>query len=184
MAKFSQILSHLSSIIATSNLLLKHSFLILSQLLQFVEIIARSSIDASTLKLILYNGANGRTYRSLPLSDEKSFTVSDAGSGFLIYTSSIPLQNGPADGIALVSSKEDNDQFEVLQFISYEGSIKAVDGPAKGMESVDIMIKETESSSDDDSIGLGGERIGGFEWIKFMGKASPGKLNVGQRIDR
>ena len=148
--------------------------------LQFVEIIARSSKDASTLKLVLYNGANGRTYRSLALSDEQAFTISDAGSGFLIYTAFIPLQNGPADGIALVSGKDG--KFEVLQFLSYEGTVKATDGPTKGMESVDIVAKETDESSDHDSVGLGGRGIGKFEWRKFTGKASPGKLNIGQKI--
>lgn len=116
-----------------------------SLLWQFVEIISRSSTDASLLKLILYNGANGRADRSFSLADEQAFAVGDVGSGFLGYTAFIPLQNGPAESMALVSG-EDGDQFEVLQFISYEGRVKAADGPAKGMESLDAMAKETEAS--------------------------------------
>ncbi|CAD6244623.1 unnamed protein product [Miscanthus lutarioriparius] len=73
-----------------------------------------------------------------------------------------------------------NREAEVLQFLSYEGSMRAQDGPAKGMVSTDIMLKETDESSDQDSLGLGGQKIGEFAWRKMVGNATPGKLNAEQ----
>lgn len=148
---------------------------------EFIEIVVGPSTDATALKLILYNGINGRMYRSLSLSDKQAFSVSNGGSGFLIYTAFIPIQNGPADGIALLSGRG-GEQFEVLQFLSYEGTVRATDGPVKGIESVDIMVQETEGSSEHDSLGLTGQNLGEFKWLKFIGDATPGQPNVGQRL--
>jgi len=58
--------------------------------------------------------------------------------------------------------------------------MRAQDGPAKGMVSTDIMLKETDESSDQDSLGLGGQKIGEFAWRKMVGNATPGKLNAEQ----
>lgn len=137
------------------------------------------SSDAANLVLALYNGANKKMYMSLPLADKRAFKVTDGGSGFLIYTTFIPLQNGPADGMALVSTADGNDQ-KVIQFLSYDGIVKAADGPAEGTESIDIKLRETEGSSEHDSLGLTGMQIGKFKWKKFIDGASPGKANIGQ----
>ncbi|MQL99493.1 hypothetical protein Taro_032230 [Colocasia esculenta] len=116
-------------------------------------IIADPSVEASKLRLVLYNGSTRKVYQSLR-SLFRTFTVSDSISELLIYTGSLPLQNGP-DGIALVSLGDD-DQPEVIQFLSCEGTLKAVDGPARGEVSVDVSIQETEASSEHDSLGLTG----------------------------
>jgi hypothetical protein len=50
---------------------------------------------------------------------------------FLIY------KNGSPDGIALV-----NPSGKVIQFLSYEGSFTATNGPALGMTSTDIGVSE------------------------------------------
>lgn len=150
-------------------------------MVQFVEIVVGPSTDAASLELILYNGSNGRMYRSLSLSDKEAFSVGNSESGFLIYTAYIPIQNGPADGIALLSGS-DGKQFEVLQFLSYGGIVRATDGPAKGIESMDIMVQETEGSSEHDSLGLTGQKLGEYKWLKFSGDATPGQLNIGQRL--
>ncbi|KAG1331909.1 hypothetical protein COCNU_02G018770 [Cocos nucifera] len=148
---------------------------------EFIEIVVGPSTDAASLKLILYNGSNGRMYRSLSLSDKEAFSVSNSGSGFLICTAFIPIQNGPADGIALLSGR-DGKQFEVLQFLSYGGIVRAADGPARGIESMDIMVQETEASSEHDSLGLTGQELGEYKWFKFSGDATPGEPNIGQRL--
>uniref|UniRef100_A0A0E0IBA2 Uncharacterized protein n=1 Tax=Oryza nivara TaxID=4536 RepID=A0A0E0IBA2_ORYNI len=147
---------------------------------EFVELAVRTSLDAKDLTLILYNGANGQMYNSLNLDDKDDFSVaeSSSSSSYLIYTAFITLQNGPADGIALVY--KNGNRKEVLDFLSYEGSMRALDGPAKGMVSVDMMLKETDESSQQDSLGLTGNKIGDFAWRKLEGYATPGKLNVGQ----
>lgn len=144
---------------------------------QFVEIIVGPSSDAADLILVLYNGANGKMYMLLPLADKRAFTLTDVGSGFLFYTTFIPLENGPADGMALVSTADGN-HHKVVQFLSYDGIVKAADGLAKGTESVDIKVRETEGSSNQDSLGLTGMRISEFKWTKFINGASPGKPNI------
>ncbi|CAN6251488.1 unnamed protein product [Urochloa humidicola] len=146
---------------------------------EFVELAVHTSLDAKDLMLALYNGANGRMYRSLNLADREAFTITEGTSGYLLYTVRTPLQNGPADGIALIYCR-DTRKAEVLEFLSYEGSLRAQDGPAMGVVSIDIMFKETDGSSNQDSLGLTGSKIGEFAWRKIAGNATPGKLNAGQ----
>lgn len=129
--------------------------------------------------LALYNGTNGRMYRSFNLADREAFTITESRSGYLLYTVFTPLQNGPADGIALVYCG-DTSKAEVLEFLSYEGTLTARDGPAKGIVSTDIMLKETGGSSDKDSLGLTGLKIDEFVWRKMSRNGTPGKLNAGQ----
>uniref|UniRef100_J3KVJ3 Uncharacterized protein n=1 Tax=Oryza brachyantha TaxID=4533 RepID=J3KVJ3_ORYBR len=147
---------------------------------EFVELVVHTSLDAKDLMLVLYNGANGRMYNSLNLDDKDGHSIAESslGSSYLIYTIFITLQNGPADGIALVCKNGNGN--EVLDFLSYEGSMEALDGPAKGMVSVDIGIKETDESSQNDSLGLTGNKIGDFAWRRIEGYATPGKLNARQ----
>ncbi|XP_039840575.1 uncharacterized protein LOC120700413 isoform X1 [Panicum virgatum] len=94
---------------------------------EFVELMIHTSLDAKDLILALYNGANGRMYRSLNLADREAFTVTEGSSGYLLYTVRTPLQNRPADGIALVYCR-DMRRAEVLEFLSYEGSLRAGGG--------------------------------------------------------
>ncbi|TVU30132.1 hypothetical protein EJB05_21739 [Eragrostis curvula] len=146
---------------------------------EFVELVIHASLDAKDLMLVLYNGTNGCMYRSLNLADREAITVTEGGSGYLLYTVFTPLQNGPADGISLVY-RRDTGKAEVLEFLSYEGSLRAQDGPAKGIVSTDIMLKETDQSSDQDSLGLTGLKVGEFVWRKMAKNGTPGKLNAGQ----
>ncbi|GJM84963.1 hypothetical protein PR202_ga00681 [Eleusine coracana subsp. coracana] len=146
---------------------------------EFVELVVHVSLDAKDLMLVLYNGTNGRTYRSLNLADREAFTITESSSSYQLYTVFTRLQNGPADGIALVYCG-DASKAEVLDFLSYEGSLRAQDGPAKGITSTDIMLKETDESSDQDSLGLTGLKIGEFVWRKMERSGTPGQLNAGQ----
>uniref|UniRef100_A0A0D9VFR2 Uncharacterized protein n=1 Tax=Leersia perrieri TaxID=77586 RepID=A0A0D9VFR2_9ORYZ len=143
---------------------------------EFVELMVHKALDAKDLMLVLYNGANGRMYNFLNLDNKDDFSIAGSRSSYLIYTTFIALQNGPADGIALVY--KNGNRNEVLHFLSYEGSLKALDGPAKGMLSVDMMLKETDESSQQDSLGLAGNKIGDFVWRKFEGYATPGKKSL------
>ncbi|KAK9099868.1 hypothetical protein Scep_023298 [Stephania cephalantha] len=149
---------------------------------EFVEIVVGPSTKAENIKLVLYNGANGRVYRSLSLADREFFRVTLVGNGFSIYTVFLPLQNGPGDAISLVSSREDSRGGEVIQFVSYEGAVRAIDGPAKGNKSKDIGLEETNESSENDSLGLTGAGIAEFKWRKFINQASPSELNGGQSL--
>ena len=79
--------------------------------------------------LALYNGE--RVYRTVPLQG------SLAGDGTR-FVSVEALQNGPADGVALVDPAG-----RVAEFLSYEGSITATEGPARGQRSEDVSVAES-----------------------------------------
>lgn len=150
---------------------------------EFIEVAVGSSMDLSKLKIVLYNGADGKVYRTISLSDSASFSVADADVGFSLYTVFLPagsLQNGPADGMALV--EDGNTGAHIIHFLSYEGSVEAVDGPAKDLRSLDIEVNESKDSSVYDSLGLSGASFEAYRWTKFLNAASPGRLNKGQRF--
>ncbi|XP_078443793.1 uncharacterized protein LOC144713163 [Wolffia australiana] len=148
---------------------------------EFVEIVVDKSTVGSMLMLLLYNGSTGKTYKTLSLDDTKAFTITDSGSRFLIYTAYVVLQNGPSDGIALVSFM-DTSQPKVLQFLSYEGTLTAADGLAQGVESVDVNVQESETSGSHDSLGFIETLEGELKWVQFKGTATPGKPNLMQRL--
>ena len=106
---------------------------------EFVEVAAPTGTDLSTYAVVLYNGSGGASYDTDPLS---AFTASGpfGPSGvFTLWTLAYPvngIQNGSPDGIALVQGTT------VLEFLSYEGSFTATNGPASGMTSVDIGVSE------------------------------------------
>lgn len=88
------------------------------------------------------------------------------------------LQNGGSDGIALINSIE-----EVIEFISYEGTFTARNGPANGETSVDIGVSESERTSASFSLQLVGEGCdrSDFTWQK-PARSSKGDVNMGQTI--
>ena len=89
----------------------------------------------STVTLQKYNGGNN-------LVDGSALTNVTAAralgsTGFTIATIPAPgLQNGSPDGIALICNGA------VIQFLSYEGTFTAADGPAAGRLSTDIGVAE------------------------------------------
>lgn len=120
---------------------------------------------------------NGQTYANVNPSgvlDNES-----NGYGALSFTPS-SIQND-MEGIALV--KRSNNQ--VIQFISYEGTFTATNGPANGMVSVDVGYEETDPGT---PIGYSiqltgtGNSYGDFIWNE-PAPDSPGNLNIGQIID-
>jgi uncharacterized protein len=121
-----------------------------------VEIAGLAGLDLSGMSLVPYNGSNGQTYSITPLSG----TIPNQQNGFgTVFFPISGLQNGAPDGVALVAADA-----TVIQFLSYEGSFVATNGPALGMSSVDIGVAETGSTLDGDSLQLGGS---GFEYADF-----------------
>eukprot|EP00903_Cladosiphon_okamuranus_P000214 g214.t1 len=87
---------------------------------EFVEIAGIAGIDLSAYRLVFYNGANGNVYNNMtPLSG----IIDDEGDGYgaiafgpgATSSGNMSIQNGPADGIALVGPGN-----TVLEFISAE----------------------------------------------------------------
>ncbi|MGB5593826.1 MAG: hypothetical protein WBM62_07320 [Crocosphaera sp.] len=107
---------------------------------EFIELAGLAGTNLDGWSIVLYNGANGTVYDTQTLSG----TIANQSNGFGFVTINLPtngLQNGSPDGIALV-----DDTGNVVQFISYEGSFTAVDGPAAGLTSTDIGVSESSST--------------------------------------
>ncbi|RZV55803.1 MAG: hypothetical protein EX270_06135 [Pseudomonadales bacterium] len=137
-----------------------------------VEIAGRAGQSVDGWELQLYNGGNGEVYRTLALAS----TFIDSYDGYgIIHVVTGSLQNGPADGFAIIDIDGD-----VVEFISYEGSVDAVNGGAVGMTSVDIGIAEDGDALEGESLQLigMGSRASDFSW--GTGTNSLGVANFGQ----
>ncbi|MDY7078053.1 MAG: hypothetical protein SXV54_14145 [Chloroflexota bacterium] len=113
-----------------------------------IEVAGPAGTDVTGWSLVLYNGNGGATYGTIDLNG----VIPDQQDGY--GTLSFPhagIQNGAPDGIALVDSSA-----AVVQFLSYEGSFTATDGPAAGMTSTDIGVAEGSSTPVGHSLQLEG----------------------------
>ncbi len=143
---------------------------------EFVEIAGAAGTDLSACELVLYNGNGGVVYNTVALNG----MIDDEGAGYGAVSFSFPpngLQNGSPDGMALVCGGE------VLEFISYEGTITATDGPANGMTSTNIGVAEGGGTPIGQSLqlqGTGGESAA-FTW-SGPDAESPGSINANQTI--
>ncbi|MEM9384124.1 MAG: hypothetical protein AAGA68_03625 [Pseudomonadota bacterium] len=139
-----------------------------------VELLAAAGTSLADWTLALYNGSNGAVYETIVLEGVVEAQSDGVGTVFFAVSG---LQNGP-DGIALVAPDA-----TVVQFLSYEGSFSATDGPAATMLSVDIGVAEGTDAAIGTSLQLvgRGRAPADFEWIGGA-TASYGALNVGQEI--
>lgn len=144
---------------------------------EFVEIVIENpgSYPLSDFTVHLYNGNDGTTYNNDALDN---FTVGTTVGSYTIYTwypSSI--QNGVPDGLALLY------QGTVIsgQFLSYEGSFTATDGPVSGVTSVDMGVSESGSTPVGESLQLSGSgtAYSNFTW-QPPALETPGNLNNNQ----
>jgi len=101
---------------------------------EFVEVHLPPGISSAGLSVVLYNGSGGTTYDSDPLPPVTA--SADAPAVAVVSYPANGLQNGSPDGVALVRGSE------VLEFLSYEGTITASNGPAAGSTSRDIGVPE------------------------------------------
>ena len=113
-----------------------------------IEIAGVAGVNLDGWSLALYNGNGGTVYNT----DTLTGTIPNQGNGF--GTVSVPIsgiQNGAPDGVALV-----NDNNEVVQFLSYEGTLTATNGPASGLTSENIGVSESGSTPMGHSLQLSG----------------------------
>jgi endonuclease I len=137
-----------------------------------VEIIGPAGTNLSGWTVVLYNGSGGASYSTLNLSG----TIPNQCGGYgAVNVPAVGLQNGAPDGIALVQGTT------VKQFLSYEGTFVATNGPANGMTSVDIGVSETNSTPPGTSLQLTGSGTN-YEDFAWQGSstASFGQCNTGQ----
>lgn len=109
-------------------------------------------------KLVLYSGSTGsatqgQSYGTIDLSG--TFGSTCGARGVLVFNTP-GLQNGDKDGFALV-----NADGQVIEFLSYEGSFAAVNGPAAGMTSTDVGVDEDPAPAAGRSL----QRAGNGVWF-------------------
>ncbi|GAB3350435.1 endonuclease [Lysobacter tyrosinilyticus] len=128
-----------------------------------IEVVATAGESLGTYRIYLYNGAtpSAATYYDNDLLPAGSNVT--CGGSVRIATLSYAangIQNGAPDAIALV-----NGSGQVVQFLSYEGTVTGSNGPAAGRTSTNLPVSEDESPSNT-SLQLGGTGSGyaNFTW--------------------
>lgn len=109
-----------------------------------VEISGPAGMDVTGWSIVLYNGNGGASYTTTPITGAFSATCGDRGVMVFTYPTN-GIQNGGTtatgtdspDGLALVDGGG-----AVVEFLSYEGVFAATNGPALGVASTDIAVRE------------------------------------------
>ncbi|MEM1044171.1 MAG: DUF4397 domain-containing protein [Bacteroidota bacterium] len=141
-----------------------------------VEVVLPSAADAADFDLYLYNGNGGAVYDG-PLNLGTDFTEGDTDGDFTVYSLAVVVQNGDPDGLALT----EGGVVVPGQFLSYEGTFTATDGPADGLTSTDIGVAEGGGTAAGESLQLVGQGLAyaDFAWQAPAGD-SFGSVNSGQ----
>ena len=140
-----------------------------------VEVAGTAGTDLTGWSLVLYNGGNGQSYATFALSG----VIADQQNGFgTVSVATSAIQNGSPDGLALVDSVG-----RVIQFLSYEGTMTAVNGPAAGMTSTDIGVEESGGDAPGLSLQLigSGSTAADFTWTSVRAD-NFGAINTGQNF--
>lgn len=142
---------------------------------EFVEIAGWAGLDLTGWSLALYNGNDGKRYGTVDLVGAIP-GIEGTGYGIVSVMPS-SLQNGP-DALALVDASD-----SLRQFISYEGPVTAVEGPAAGWVSHDIGLAETSSTPVGYALALvgAGSSYAEFNWA-VVDEATPGAVNIDQSL--
>ncbi len=131
-----------------------------------IEIEGVAGTDITGWSVVLYNGNGGRAYGTRALSGTIPASCDGRGVVVLHYPAD-GIQNGAPDGVALVDAEG-----RVLEFISYEGVFSAIDGPAAGRASVDIVASQNSSP-----IGRSLQRYSDSEGAWFLEPSTFGTCN-------
>lgn len=142
-----------------------------------IEIAGPAGTDLSNYAIYLYNGSNGLVYGNNP--EPLSGTIGDdSGCGYgTLWFPIAGIQNGAPDAMALVQNGT-----TVIQFLSYEGTLTANDGPAITMTSTDIGVMEDGAvASDVESLQLigNGTVYTDFSWTGPVAYSN-GAINTNQ----
>ena len=105
-----------------------------------IEVEGPAGFDLAGWSVVLYNGNGGTMYDTDPLSGTIVERCNGRGVVVVTYPSN-GIQNGSPDGFALVNGTT------VVEFLSYEGTFAATDGPAAGLTSTDVGVSEVGSES-------------------------------------
>ena len=104
-----------------------------------IEIEGPAGTALTGWKVVLYNGNGGIAYNTEILAGNIPAMCDGRGVVYLTYPSN-GIENGSPDGFALLDASDN-----VIEFLSYEGTFTASNGPAVGMTSRDIGVSESGS---------------------------------------
>lgn len=140
---------------------------------EFVAVSGRAGFDLSGWKIALYNGANGKPYRTLRLNNTLGGLPGELVETFWPL---VGIQNGP-DGIALISASD-----RVVDFVAYEGALSALEGPAAGASAAhELPVRESAATP----VGYSLQRVGAIADQAWLAEAAtPGQVNPGLRDTR
>ncbi len=113
-----------------------------------IEIAGPAGTNLTGWSLVLYRDV-GTVYDTENLSG----TIPDLCNGGVLSFPISGIQNGPADGVALVNG------VTLIQLLSYEGTLTATEGPANGVTSTDIGVSETSTTTVGHSLQLQGSGV-------------------------
>ena len=143
-----------------------------------IEIAGTAGLDLTGYRLVLYNGSNTPGAAVVYATINLTGVIDNEGQGFgAVSFAAVGLQNGVADGIALIAPNG-----TVIQLLSYEGVFTAAAGtPAAGVVSTDIGVSEDGTGAATASLQATGTG-GGAADFTFQPDApsSFGTLNAGQ----
>ncbi|RMA64250.1 hypothetical protein [Ulvibacter antarcticus] len=141
-----------------------------------VEIAGLAGLDLSDFRIYFYNGADGTFYDNISLLGIIDNESNNFGA---LWFPRPGIDDGP-DGLALFQISTNT----IIQFLSYEGSFIATNGPASGMGSIDIGVEELSNQPVGESLQLTGtgNQYNDFLWSNFAA-SSPGDLNASQVIN-
>lgn len=149
---------------------------------EFVEVVVEQTFTGSLadIEIFFYNGSatSNNLYNTNHIKTLDTFDPGQSEGGFTIYSKLTPsMQNGAPDGIALVNNGV------VVQFLSYEGTMTAVGGPAIGLTSMDVGVSESSATQVGESLQLSGNgsHPGDFIW-QPAAVATMGLVNTGQTL--
>lgn len=147
---------------------------------EFVEIGVNAEFaDLTDVTLTLYNGNGGTVYDSFSGND---FTKGSTEQGISFYYVDLPangIQNGDPDGFSLEIAGE------LVQFLSYGGIFTATEGPAQNLNSTDVGVQQSNSSTPiGSSLSLmgSGRVYNDFSW-EALTTQTKGGVNTNQSID-
>ncbi|WP_413451943.1 ExeM/NucH family extracellular endonuclease [Georgenia phoenicis] len=115
-----------------------------------IEVQAPAGADLTGWQIVLYNGGNGAVYDTKELDG----VIDDSGVLVQEYPQN-GIQNGEADGVALVDAEG-----ALVEFLSYEGVLTPTAGPAAGVTSTDIGVAQGSNPAGQSLQRLDGEWIG------------------------
>jgi hypothetical protein len=148
---------------------------------EFIEVVLENpgGYNLADFSVVLYNGSGGGTYDTKTLDQ---FTPGAVVGNYALYHFVYPvngIQNGGPDGIALCYLGS----VITGQWLSYEGTFIAMNGPAIGQLSVDIGVLEISSTPLGQSPQLTGygAAYSEFTWMS-PATETPGQLNNGQEL--